>query len=299
MPGPAQLEGEAAAARTRRRQPGRRYSTPISAPAGLVALTANLAVTLAGQRERHYAREDEFLVMTTASQRSFEAVIFDCDGVLVDSEVLAIRGERAVLETLGLVYSPQDYVRKFVGLHDRAFFEALRADYRQRHEVEAPGDFEDQILAGRGRERHLLTAIAGADAALQTTRALFGNIGVASSSRAHFLQSKLERTSLFDLAAPHIYSADLVAHGKPAPDIFLYTAEKIGADPAQCLVLEDSENGVTAGIAAGMTVWGFLGGGHVFEGHGDRLLAAGAQTLAASFADFVAQLDGVIRNAGR
>jgi beta-phosphoglucomutase-like phosphatase (HAD superfamily) len=222
----------------------------------------------------------------------FQAVIFDCDGVLVDSEVLAIRGERAALETLGLDYSPQDYVQKFVGLHDGAFFAALREDFRAAHGRDAPAGFEDQVLAGRRRERHLLTPIAGAGAALKTARAMFGRIGVASSSRAHFLQSKLERTALYKLAAPHVYSADLVVHGKPAPDIFLYTAEKLGVDPARCLVLEDSENGVKAGIAAGMCVWGFLGGGHIFEGHGERLLAVGAEQLTPSFADFITQLDG-------
>ncbi len=228
----------------------------------------------------------------------FEAVIFDCDGVLVDSEVLSIRGERAALEALGLVYSPVDYVRKFVGLHDGAFFAALREDYRAAHGAEAPPDFEELVLAGRSREKHLLTSIAGADMALRAARDKVGRIGVASSSRAHFLSSKLERTGLSDLAGPHVYSADLVAHGKPAPDIFLYAAEKIGVDPARCLVLEDSENGVKAGCAAGMSVWGFLGGGHIFDGHGERLIAAGADRLAQDFSGFIALLDGRAAIAG-
>ncbi len=221
----------------------------------------------------------------------FDAILFDCDGVLVDSEVLAIRGEREALETLGLFYSPQDYVRNFVGLHDGAFFAALRIDYREHHKRDAPADFEEQVLAGRGRERHLLQPIAGADEALRIAREHAGKIGVASSSRAHFLKSKLERTGLYERAAPHVYSADLVAHGKPAPDIFLYTADKLGVDPARCLVLEDSENGVKAGVAAGMNVWGFLGGGHIFEGHGDRLMEAGAVKVSRNFAEFRAQLD--------
>ena len=229
--------------------------------------------------------------MSLQMKNTFDAIIFDCDGVLVDSEVLAIRGERGALETLGLVYSPQDYVRKFVGLHDRAFFDALRVDYREVHECDAPEDFEEQVLAGRGRERHLLTPVAGADAAVRKAREHVKAVAVASSSRAHFLQSKLERTSLYDLAAPHIYSADLVEHGKPAPDIFLYAAEKIGVAPGRCLVLEDSENGVKAGVAAGMAVWGFLGGGHIFDGHGERLLQAGASHLVANFAEFVSLLD--------
>lgn len=222
----------------------------------------------------------------------FDAIIFDCDGVLVDSEVLAIKGERSVLETMGLVYSPADYVRKFVGLHDASFFTALRSDYRNRHGAEAPEDFEDQVLSGRRRERHLLEIVNGADEALRAARERTGKIGVASSSRAHFLKSKLERTGLFDLAKPHVYSADLVAQGKPAPDIFLYTAEKLSVDPLRCLVLEDSENGVKAGRAAGMTVWGFLGGGHIFDGHGERLISAGASRNAQDFSEFVAALDG-------
>lgn len=234
--------------------------------------------------------------MTPHTGISFDAIIFDCDGVLVDSEVLSIRGERTALEAFGLFYSPEDYVRKFVGLHDTTFFTSLRDDYRNAHDCDAPQDFEEQILEGRRRERHLLTPIAGADAALRKAHD-HAAVGVASSSRAHFLQSKLERTGLYDFAHPHVYSADLVAHGKPAPDIFLYAAERLGVDPAQCLVLEDSENGVKAGVAAGMTVWGFLGGGHIFDGHGERLVGAGAARLAKNFADFTDQLDAHYGNA--
>lgn len=222
---------------------------------------------------------------------AFDAVIFDCDGVLVDSEVLAIRGEGRALAELGLVYAPEDYVRKFVGLHDSAFFAALRADYRAAHGRDAPDDFEDRVLAGRRAERHLLTAIAGADIALRHARARAGKLAVASSSRAQFLRAKLERTALYDLAAPHVYSADLVAAGKPAPDIFLYAAARIGADPARCLVIEDSENGVKAGRAAGMTVWGFLGGGHCYDGHGERLIAAGAALTARDYTAVITLLD--------
>ncbi|MEO1252707.1 MAG: HAD family phosphatase [Pseudomonadota bacterium] len=207
------------------------------------------------------------------------AVIFDCDGVLVDSEVLAIRGERRALEALGLVYSPEEYVRRFVGLHDHAFLTALAADYKARLGRPAPANLEDEVLAGRRREMGALTAVVGAREALAGAREAGYRLAVASSARAHFLENKLRKTGLWDGAAPHVYSADLVARGKPAPDIFLYAAGKIGAAPAQCVVIEDSENGVKAGVAAGMTVWGFLGGGHVFDGHGDRLIAAGAARL--------------------
>jgi len=218
---------------------------------------------------------------------SFEAVIFDCDGVLVDSEVLAIRGERASLGDLGLDYTPEDYVRRFVGLHDGLFFDHLRSDYLAVHGRAAPDDFEELVLAGRRREMQALTAVEGAARALAAARKAYGRIAVASSSRAHFLKGKLERMGLYDLAAPHVYSADLVPHGKPAPDIFLYAAERLGVEPARCLVLEDSVNGVRAGLAAGMTVWGFVGGGHCYPGYGDRLADAGAAGVIASHADFL------------
>ncbi|WP_425410428.1 HAD family hydrolase [Hyphococcus sp.] len=228
---------------------------------------------------------------------NFVAVIFDCDGVLVDSEVLAIKGERGALESFGLRYSPAEYVGRFVGLHDDAFFEALRNDFQLAFKTEAPDDFEDRILEGRSQEKHALQVIAGAAAAMGAAKTRFGAIAVASSSRAHFLKSKLERTGLYGLAAPHVYSADLVANGKPSPDIFLFAAERLGVDPARCLVLEDSENGVRAGCAAGMSVWGFLGGGHCFEGHESRLRKAGARQTVCSFAEFNAQIDGAASGA--
>jgi HAD superfamily hydrolase (TIGR01509 family) len=225
-----------------------------------------------------------------------KAVIFDCDGVLVDSEVLAIRGERRALEALGLGYSPAEYVRRFVGMHDGAFLDALRDDYRMRLGEEPPDDLEEKVIEGRRQEMDSLTVIEGAGDAMAAVRAAVRAAGqavaVASSSRAHFLEGKLKRMNLWAHAAPHVYSADLVAHGKPAPDIFLYAADRVGVAPADCLVLEDSENGVKAGVAAGMTVWGFLGGGHVFDGHGERLLGAGASRLCDNFAKFLCALEG-------
>lgn len=218
---------------------------------------------------------------------SFDAIIFDCDGVLVDSEVLAIRGERAALGELGLHYTPEEYVRRFVGLHDGLFFNYLRTEYFAAHGRATPEDFEEQVLAGRRREMGALTIVEGADRALAAARAQYSRVAVASSSRAHFLEGKLKRMGLFDLAAPHVYSADLVAHGKPAPDIFLYAAEKLESDPARCLVLEDSVNGVRAGLAAGMTVWGFTGGGHCFEGYGARLAEAGAHRVVENYDAFL------------
>ena len=223
------------------------------------------------------------------SYRPFRAVIFDCDGVLVDSEVLSIRGERAALDALGLPYAPEEYARRFIGLHDDAYFEALRADFSRRRGAPPPDDLAERVLTARRAEMAGLTAIPGAEAALRAAAAA-AQIAVASSSRAHHLKGKLERTGLYALAAPHVYSADLVARGKPAPDIFLFAAEKLGVAPRDAIVLEDSENGVKAGVAAGMTVWGFLGGGHMRAEDGPRLAAAGAARLVGDFDEFIALL---------
>lgn len=216
----------------------------------------------------------------------FDAIIFDCDGVLVDSEVLAMRGERRALSQLGLTYSREEYMRRFIGMHDDPFIDAVREDFRDRLGA-VPPDLEARLTAARREEMKSLEVIAGAGDALLAARHSHG-VAVASSSRAHFLEDKMKRTGLWDAAAPHVYSADLVEAAKPAPDIFLYAAERLGAAPAACVAIEDSENGVRAGVAAGMTVWGFLGGGHVVDGHGEQLTAAGAARLVADHAEFIA-----------
>ena len=93
------------------------------------------------------------------------------------------------------------------------------------------------------------------------------------------MERKLRRTGLWEYFAPHVYGAEHVANAKPAPDLFLHAAAALDVAPADCLVLEDSVNGVIGARAAGMTVWGFLGGGHVHDGLGARLTAAGAERL--------------------
>ncbi len=220
---------------------------------------------------------------------TFEAIIFDCDGVLVDSEILGLDDSAAYLRRYGFDWSPADLVRLFTGFRDDVFAARLADHYRAIHGGDpAPGFFEGLIETRRAR-RDQLKAVPGAKATLAGLRL---PAAVASSSRSEFLNSKMKRTGLFEYFDPHVYSGDSVPHGKPAPDVFLYAAERLGVNPAQCLVLEDSANGVKAGLAAGMTVWGFLGGGHCFDGHGARLTAAGAHKLVDDFNALTALLDG-------
>jgi len=121
-----------------------------------------------------------------------------------------------------------------------------------------------------------LTEVPGANEAVAGVALLKA---VASSSTKEGLERKLRQVGLWPHFEPHVYSADHVANAKPAPDLFLHAADQLGVRPEQCLVLEDSVNGVVAARAAGMRVWGFLGGGHVHDGLGNRLTAAGAERL--------------------
>ena len=213
----------------------------------------------------------------------FDAVIFDCDGVLVDSEAPGLEATASYLQSHGLDYSAADLVRLFTGLRDDVFEARLIAAYAQANGAPPADDFFDGLVGARRSQASELRAIDGAAAAAD---ALTVRKAVASSSRAKYLESKLRRTGLYDRFAPHVYSAEAVAQGKPAPDIFLYTADRLGVPPARCLVVEDSPNGVIAGLAAGMTVWGFAGGAHCFDGHDRLLVDAGAHHVVGGFAAF-------------
>lgn len=210
----------------------------------------------------------------------FDAVIFDCDGVLVDSEALGLDDSAAYLRGHGFDWTPADLVRLFTGYRDDVFSQKLSSAYRALHQAGPPDGFFEGLVHQRRKNKDKLKTVEGAAAAISALTLPFA---VASSSRTEFLEGKLKRVGLWPMLEPHVYSADLVASGKPAPDIFLYAAEKLGTPPAKCLVIEDSANGVKAGIAAGMHVWGFTGGGHCFEGHGESLLDAGASWIAKNF----------------
>ncbi len=206
-----------------------------------------------------------------------EAVIFDCDGVLVDSEVLALEVELEALAELGVIYDPAEFRRRFNGMPDSAFLPALSADVLVRRGEPLPDTFP-QLHADRYglavRER--LVEVDGALGAVGQCRV---KKAVASSSKSALLRFKLEKVGLWDAFAQHVYSGDLVANGKPAPDLFLYAARALHVDPCRCVVIEDSINGVRAGRAAGMTVWGFVGGGHCSATSGPELTEAGADRI--------------------
>jgi beta-phosphoglucomutase-like phosphatase (HAD superfamily) len=209
-----------------------------------------------------------------------EAVIFDCDGVLVDSEVLALEVELGSLAEIGLDYSRADFVAQFTGRSNEAFFALLEEDSLARRGRGLPDGFREACHAKYRTAYQRLVEVPGARAAVA---GVVLPKAVASSSTRAALGEKLRLTQLWELFAPHVYSADHVVHAKPAPDLFLHAADALRVAPAACLVLEDSTNGVAAGRAAGMRVWGFTGGGHMDDASGARLLSAGAERLIANW----------------
>jgi HAD superfamily hydrolase (TIGR01509 family) len=221
----------------------------------------------------------------TNAMPAIDAVIFDCDGVLVDSEILAHEIEMAVLSDAGLLYDPRDFKARFMGMSDTAFHAALDADALQRLGRPVMAEVGPEMM--RLYKNAVATRLAAVAGAADAVAAVTVARAVASSSTRENLEHKLRLTGLWDLFSPHVYSAEHVAQSKPAPDLFLYAATELGIAPSGCLVLEDSVNGVLGARAAGMQVWGFAGGAHMDGEAIARLTAAGAERVIADWPSFV------------
>jgi HAD superfamily hydrolase (TIGR01509 family) len=199
-----------------------------------------------------------------------DLVIFDCDGVLIDSEVIAGRVHAAELAACGFGVTASEIVARFIGVRDRDMYEVLE---REHGKALPPGYNTRVKMRIAELYRTELRAIAGVAEALAAIRL---PVCVASSSAPETLRLGLGLVGLWERFAPHVFSARQVARGKPAPDLFLLAAERMGVAAGRCLVIEDSIAGVTAARAAGMRSFGFCGGAHCGAGHDDRLRDAGA-----------------------
>ena len=200
-------------------------------------------------------------------------VIFDCNGVLVDSEPLATEIVSQEFMRAGFRLTPEIVAHYFTGRR--------------------PADMFNEVEIAAGRKLPAGFAATVADATLRRFRAelqatkhaaqaltwLRGPKCVASSSSYDRIRVSLECTGLIRFFEPNLFSASEVKNGKPAPDMFLHAAAKMGVRPADCIVVEDSAVGVAAGVAAGMTVVGFTGGSHVRGRLADHLRAAGARAV--------------------
>ncbi len=203
----------------------------------------------------------------------FDLLIFDCDGVLIDSEFIVCRVEVEALAEIGYHIELHTFMDRFIGKaakESRAVIEAeLGRPLPQGSDVE----MARRVARAFAQE---LTSIPDVEMALA---AWSGAKCVASSSLPERLAYTLDLAGLSKWFDGAVFSASMVARGKPAPDLFLYAATQMKAAPERCLVIEDSAHGIIAAKAAGMTAFGFTGGSHCRPGHGERLAAAGADLV--------------------
>ncbi|MCC0044795.1 MAG: HAD family hydrolase [Brucellaceae bacterium] len=210
-----------------------------------------------------------------------ELVIFDCDGVLVDSEIIAARAETALLAQIGIEIDPIEFAGRFAGLTFRDILVRLEAETGHVFQASLLDKQRAELDRRLAREVKAISGAADAVAAVKRPRC------VCSNSRRERLEMMLTKTRLLPLFEGHIFSAmDLPEkRPKPAPDVFLHAAKEMKADPAKCIVIEDSVHGIAGAKAAGMRVIGFTGGAHSYPGHSDLLTEAGAETAINRWAD--------------
>lgn len=186
-----------------------------------------------------------------------ELVIFDCDGVLIDSEVISAAMLIAELKLYGVEMTLDFVARHFLGRS----YPVVLAEVRQTFGVTLPEQFEAdyraRLLAAFTRDLKIMPAVE------QTLARLGLPFCVATSSSPERVAQSLRLVGLAETFGPRIFTASRVKRGKPAPDLFLLAAAEMGVAPGNCLVIEDSLNGVRAGLAAGMQVWRFTGGSHL------------------------------------
>lgn len=187
---------------------------------------------------------------------NFALIIFDCDGVLVDSEPIANRVLVEVLAELGLRMTYDECVRTFIGRSAATCMAMIEERIGRRLPEKFLQDWDVRLFAALRQD---VKPIPGVTEALAQIRL---PICVASSGSHERMRLTLEATGLLSRFGGCLFSATDVARGKPCPDLFLHAAQTIGATPGRCAVVEDTTIGVEAGMAAGMTVFGYAGGAY-------------------------------------
>ncbi|MDO5706180.1 MAG: HAD family hydrolase [Paracoccus sp. (in: a-proteobacteria)] len=208
------------------------------------------------------------------------AFIFDCDGVLIDSEPLSVAELGRSLRDAGAPTTDAEIYDRMIG-RPIAEIVAIIASETGTDATPLLPAYRDRLRARFDAELQPIPGIADAIRAMPP-----GPRAVASSSTLPRLNHTLSLTGLHDLFAPHIYSATQVERGKPEPDLFLFAAQHLNTPPADCIVIEDSPAGIRAAKAAGMRVVAFLGGSHAGAARlGERLPALNPDAIIASAAE--------------
>jgi HAD superfamily hydrolase (TIGR01509 family) len=214
-----------------------------------------------------------------------DLIIFDCDGVLVDSEEISCRAHADVLTKHGYPITPDQVFDRFLGRSTRQANLEIETELGRKLPDAYHSDLQDELFRAFEAD---LKEIRGIHDVLDVVTQ---RVCVASSGSHQRMRVSLGSTELYDRLAPNIFSASQVTNGKPAPDLFLFAAREMGVPPERCVVIEDSLAGIAGARAAGMTVFGFHGGSHCRDGYAETLRQAGADLL---FAD-MHQLPELVR----
>jgi HAD superfamily hydrolase (TIGR01509 family) len=213
---------------------------------------------------------------------TFDAIIFDFDGVLIESEAVGNRQIAAYLTSIGHPTTPADSFANFMGLSGDSFIGAVEGWIGRP----LPEDFytarhaEDERVMREG-----VDAVEGAVRFVLDLRADLPK-AIASSSSSAWIARHLEHIGLRDVFGDKLFSGkEHVVNGKPAPDIYLHAAAALGVDITRCVIVEDSPVGATGAVASGAHVIGFVGGTHCGPDHADKLRAIGVDDVATDFAE--------------
>ncbi|MEG2977725.1 MAG: HAD family phosphatase [Comamonas sp.] len=221
---------------------------------------------------------------------AFDAVLFDCDGVLVDSESITNRVLCTMLNESGWAISQEQCTRDFIGKTVRSQAAVIEVHTGKPLTDAWMAEFYDRRNAALNAE---LVAIDGALEAVKQLHAMCnGRIACASGADRAKVEMQLAKVGMAAYFEGHVYSGHEMPRSKPFPDVYLAAAQALAADPAQCLVIEDTVTGVQAGVAAGATVWGYFPSD---QGHAssEQLLDAGAACVFCHMGDLPAMFDAV------
>ncbi len=218
-----------------------------------------------------------------------DLVIFDCDGVLVDSEIIAARVEADLLTEAGYPISAEELAETYAGLT----FKDIMLRVEEKAQIPLQSSLIDR--AEKINDHRLATEVLAIEGVHEAVAGVTSQRCICSNSSGHRLDAMLTRTRLKPLFDGRIFSAKETPtrRTKPAPDVFLHAAKTLGADPDKTFVVEDSVHGIHGAKAAGMRVIGFTGASHSYPGHADALTDAGAETVIRRWADFKSTLDAL------
>lgn len=217
---------------------------------------------------------------------SFDLILFDCDGVLVDSEIIAAEVESKLLSDAGFAISSEEICIRFAGMDWKSILLAVEKESDIPISASLINASEKILDARLARDMQIIDGVTEALAKLTHRRCICSN---SSSRRLDLMLTKVGLKPYFD---PYVFSAKDLGPDrvKPKPDIFIHAAARFNVNPDKCLVIEDSVHGIHAARAAGMRVVGFTGASHTYPTHADRLTEAGAATVIARMRD----LPGVV-----